>query len=264
MIGVNTAIFSPTGGNVGVGFAIPAELAQPVIEQLRNSGKVRRGYLGVQIQNMSPSIASSLGLPKGRGEIIASVEPGGPARAAGLQQGDVVVKVAGQDVTPDTSLSYIVANTPIGSRVPIEVIRGGKRVTLTATIAERPSEATLLGEAEQAAPEAKGPKGDAGAEAARKSLGITLQAISPEIRRQLRLPDTVNGVVIAEVNPSSNAAEEGLQRGDIIVSINQQPVSNPQQAADAVAAARKAGRDSVLMFVQRGATPGRFVGVKLQ
>ncbi|MCG2839989.1 Do family serine endopeptidase [Sandaracinobacter sp. RS1-74] len=260
VIGVNTAIFSPTGGNVGVGFAIPAELAQPVIEQLRTSGKVRRGYLGVQIQNMSPAIAASLGLPKDRGEIIASVEPGGPARAAGLQQGDVVVKVAGQDVTPDNNLSYIVANTPIGSRIPVEVIRGGKRQTLTATIGERPSEASLLGQPEQPAPDEK----SAGSDATRKSLGITLQAISPEIRRQLRLPDTVTGVVIADVNPSSNAAEEGLQRGDIIVSVNQQPVSSPQQAADAVAAARKAGRDTVLLFVQRGNAPGRFVGVKVQ
>lgn len=264
VIGVNTAIFSPTGGNVGVGFAIPAELAQPVVDQLRKTGTVRRGYLGVQIQNMSPAIASSLGLPKNRGEIIASVEPNGPARAAGLQQGDVVLKVAGQEVTPDNSLSYVVANTAIGSRVPIEVVRAGKRVTLTATIGERPSEASLLGQPDQVQPEDKGRKGDAGAEAARKSLGLTLQAITPEIRRQLRLPDTVSGVVISEVNPSSNAAQEGLQRGDIIASINQQDIANPQQAADAVNAARKAGRDTVLMFVQRGATPGRFIGVKIQ
>jgi serine protease Do len=264
VIGVNTAIFSPTGGNVGVGFAIPAELAQPVIDQLRNGGKVKRGYLGVQIQNMTPAIAASLGLPKDRGEIIAAVEPSGPARAAGLQQGDVVVKVAGQEVTPDNSLSYIVANTAIGSRVPIEVVRGGKRVTLTATIGERPTEATLLGQPDQATPESPAEKDQPGAEAARKSLGITLQAISPEIRQQLRLPDTVQGVVVAQVNPSSNAAEEGIQRGDIIVSVNQRPVRTPQEAATAVADARKAGRDTVLLFVQRGATPGRFIGVKIQ
>ena len=264
VIGVNTAIFSPTGGNVGVGFAIPSELAKPVIDQLRSSGKVRRGYLGVQIQNMTPAIASSLGLPKDRGEIVASVEPSGPARAAGVQQGDVVVKVAGQDVSPDTSLSYIVANTPIGSRVPIEVIRGGKRLTLTATISERPSEASLLGQTEQTEPEDSAGGDQPGAEAARKSLGLTLQALSPEIRQQLRLPDTVQGVVVAKVSPSSNAAEEGLQRGDIIVSVNQQPVKTPQEAANAVAAARKAGRDTVLLFVQRGNTPGRFVGVKVQ
>jgi serine protease Do len=264
VIGVNTAIFSPTGGNVGVGFAIPAELARPVIDQLRTTGKVRRGYLGVQIQNMTPAIAASLGLPKDRGEIVAAVEPSGPARAAGLQQGDVVLKVNGQDVTPDNSLSYIVANTPIGTRVPVEVIRGGKRLTVNATIGERPTEASLLGQPEQADPGDKGEKDQPGAEAARKSLGLTLQALSPEIRQQLRIPETVRGVVIARVNPSSNAAEEGLQRGDIIVSVNQTPVSSPQEAADVVAAARKAGRDTVLMFVQRGATPGRFVGIKIQ
>jgi serine protease Do len=264
VIGVNTAIFSPTGGNVGVGFAIPAELAKPVIDQLRATGKVRRGYLGVQIQNMTPAIAASLGLPKDRGEIVAAVEPSGPARAAGIQQGDVVMKVAGQEVTPDNSLSYIVANTPIGTKVPVEVIRGGKRMTLTASIGERPTEATLLGQPEQVDPADKAEKDQPGAEAARKSLGLTLQALSPEIRQQLRLPDNVRGVVIAKVNPSSNAAEEGLQRGDIIVSVNQVPVSSPQEAADVVAAARKAGRDTVLLFVQRGTTPGRFVGIKIQ
>ncbi len=265
VIGVNTAIFSPTGGNVGVGFAIPAELAKPVIDQLRDGGKVRRGYLGVQIQPMSPSIAASLGLPKDRGEIVAGVEPAGPARAAGIQQGDVVLKVNGQDVTPDTTLSYIVANTPIGAKVPIEVLRGGKRVTLTATVGERPSESSLLGQPEEQSEEAGAGTGDQpGTEAARKSLGISLQALTPEIRQQLRLPATVTGVVVSGVNASSDAAEEGLRRGDIIVSVNQQPVTTPQQAADAVAAARKAGRDSVLLFVQRGNNPGRFVGVKIQ
>lgn len=263
VIGVNTAIFSPTGGNVGVGFAIPAELAKPVIDQLMATGRVRRGYLGVQIQNMTPAIASSLGLPRDRGEIVAGVEPNGPARAAGIQQGDVVVRIAGQDVTPDNSLSYIVANTPIGTRVPIEVIRGGKRVTLTATIGERPSEAALLGQPEPSEPQARDGT-EAGAEAARRSLGLTLQALTPELRQRLRIPDSVRGVIIARVNPASDAAQQGIRQGDIIVSINQQPISTPQQAADAVAAARRAGRDTVLLFVQTGNNPGRFVGVKLQ
>ncbi len=265
VIGVNTAIFSPTGGNVGVGFAIPAELAKPVVDQLRATGKVRRGYLGVQIQPMTPAIAASLGLPKDRGELIAGVEPSGPARTAGVLQGDVVVKVNGQDVTPDNTLSYIVANTPIGVKVPIEVMRKGERVALTAVIAERPAEAALLGQPTPSDdPKSPAEKDQPGAEAARKSLGITLQAMSPEIRAQLRLPETVNGVVIAQVNPSSSAAQEGLQRGDIILSVNQRPVQTPQQAADAVAAARKAGRDTVLLLVQRGTGPSRFVGVKIQ
>ncbi len=264
VIGVNTAIFSPTGGNVGVGFAIPAELVKPVVDQLRGTGKVRRGYLGVQIQNMTPAIAASLGLPKDRGEIVAAIEPAGPARAAGLQQGDVVMKVNGQEVSPDNSLSYIVANTPIGTRVPIEVMRGGKPMVLTATIGERPTEASLLGQPEREESAQPGEKDQPGAEAARKSLGLTLQAITPEIRQQLRLAEGVNGVVVARVNPSSSAAEEGLQRGDIVVSVNQRAVTSPQQAADIVAEARKAGRDTVLLFVQRGTTPGRFVGVKIQ
>lgn len=264
VIGVNTAIFSPTGGNVGVGFAIPAELAQPVIEQLRTTGKVKRGYLGVQIQNMTPVIAESMGLQKGRGEIIASVEPSGPAKAAGLQQGDVVVKVAGQEVTPDNSLSFIVANTAIGSKVPIEVIRAGKRMTLTANISERPTETALLGQPDLQDQADRDQPDQPGAQEARKSLGLTLQALSAEIRQQLRLPDTVQGVVIARVNPSSNAAEEGLQRGDIVTSVNQRPVKTPQEAANIVQEARKAGRDSVLLFVQRGNTPGRFLGVKIQ
>jgi serine protease Do len=214
---------------------------------------------------MTPAIAASLALPKDRGELIAGVEPSGPARAAGIQQGDVVVRVNGQDVTPDNTLSYIVANTPIGVKVPIEVVRKGERVALTAVIAERPAEAALLGQP----PEASGARDPAerdqpGAEAARRSLGITLQALSPEIRQQLRIPDTVNGVVIAQVNPSSSAAQEGLQRGDIILSINQRAVQTPKEAADTVAAARKAGRDTVLLLVQRGTGTSRFVGVKIQ
>lgn len=264
VIGVNTAIFSPTGGNVGVGFAIPAELAKPVIDQLRSGGKVRRGYLGVQIQPMSEGIASSLGLPKDRGEIIAGVEPSGPARSAGLERGDVVLKVNGQEVTPDNTLSYIVANTPIGARVPIEVMRGGKRMTVNATIGERPAETAVMGMPEEEAADGKGEKDQPGAEAARRSLGITLQALTPEIRQQLRLQPNVTGVVVSGVNASSNAAEVGIRRGDIIQSVNQQAVTTPQQAADAVAAARKAGRETVLLFVQRGNDPGRFVGVKIQ
>ncbi len=264
VIGINTAIFSPTGGNVGVGFAIPAELAKPVIDQLRTTGKVRRGYLGVQIQGMTPTMASSLGLPKDRGEIVAGVEPNGPASAAGIKQGDVVMKMNGQEVTPDNSLSYIVANLPVGSTVPVEVVRNGRRVQLKATIAQRPSEALLAGQPQEEENAQSRESDQAGAEAARKSLGLTLQALTPEIRQQLRITDTTGGVVISHVNPSSSAAQEGLRRGDIITSINQVPVATPQEAANVVAEARKAGRDTVLLFVQRGNTPGRFIGVKVQ
>ncbi len=263
VIGINTAIFSPTGGNVGLGFAIPAEAAQPVIDQLKGGTAVKRGYLGVSIQPLSADLAAGLGLPKDKGEIVALVEPTGPAAKAGVKQGDVVLRVAGQEVTFDNTLSFIVANQTIGSTVPIEVVRGGKRLTLNAKIAQRPSEATIQGAAgipdeEDAAPAT--PPSDA----TRGSLGISLTPLTPALRTQLKIPDTVQGVAIAGINPNSDAAQEGLQRGDVILQINQQPTPTPAAAAAAVEAARKAGKDTVLMLVQRGAIPARFIGIKLQ
>nr|WP_310524130.1 Do family serine endopeptidase [Polymorphobacter sp.] len=264
VIGINTAIFSPTGGNVGLGFSIPAELAYPVIQQLRATGTVKRGYLGVGIQPLSTDIAAGLGLPKERGEIVASIEPSGPAARAGIKQGDVIVKINNSDVTYDNTLSYVVANTPIGATVPIELIRDGQRRTINATIAQRPAESVVQARAgikpdSDETADGKVP----GAEATKQSLGITLQPLSPELRKQLNVADTVKGVVIAGITPSSDAAANGLQRGDIIVQINQKPTTTPAEAAAAVDAARKAGRDTVLMLVQRGTNPPRYIGIKL-
>ncbi len=265
VIGINTAIFSPSGGNVGLGFAIPAEQARPVIEQLmKGRGKVQRGYLGVQIQPVTGTIAEGLGLPKDHGEIVASVEPGGPAAKAGIKQGDVVVRVANQDVTYDNTLSYIVANVVPGSRVPIGVIRNGKPLTLEATVIQRPSEVALRGPAatpdDADTPDKPGVV--PGAAAAKASLGITLTPLTPAVRAELKLDASVQGVVIAGVSPDSDAAEEGLQRGDVILSINQVPTPTPAAAAAVVAEAKKAGRDTVLLFFQRAGV-GRFIGVKL-
>ncbi|MFC3712057.1 Do family serine endopeptidase [Sphingoaurantiacus capsulatus] len=262
VVGINTAIFSPTGGNVGLGFSIPAELARPVIEQLRATGRVRRGYLGVNIQPLSTDIAAGLGLPKDRGEIVASVEPTGPASRAGIRQGDVIVKVNNQEVTVDNTLSYIVANTPIGRSVPIELIRDGQRRTINVTTAERPTETALNAQTaeEPDEPTATPPAGEA---SARQSLGITLSALTPEVRRQLRVAEDARGVVIASLNPNSDAARQGLQRGDLIVSINQRPTTTVAAAAAAVDAARRAGRDTVLLLFQRGTGPARFIGIKL-
>jgi serine protease Do len=265
VIGVNTAIFSPTGGNVGLGFSIPAELAYPVIQQLRATGTVKRGYLGVGIQPLSTDIAAGLGLPKDRGEIVASVEPSGPAAKAGIKQGDVIVKINGSDVTYDNTLSYVVANTPIGATVPIELIRDGQRKTVSATIAQRPAESVVQARAGLApeTDESDTTKSAPGIEAAKASLGITLQPLTADLRKQLRVPDTVKGVVIAGINPASDAATNGLQRGDIILQINQKPTTTPAEAAAAVDAARKAGRDTVLMLVQRGTNPPVYRGIKL-
>ena len=265
VIGINTAIFSPTGGNVGLGFSIPAELAYPVIQQLRATGTVKRGYLGIGIQPLSSEIAAGLGLPKDKGEIIASVEPSGPAARAGLKQGDVVLRINNSDVTYDNTLSYIVANTPVGTTVPIDVIRDGQRRTINATVAMRPSEAIVQKRAgfEPDEEESADAKKDAGAEAAKASLGITLQPLTPQLRQQLRLPETVKGVVIAGISPGSDAAAKQLKRGDVILQINQRPVTTPVEAAAAVDAAKKAGRDTVLMLVQSGTAPPVYRGIKL-
>ncbi|MDX3884134.1 MAG: Do family serine endopeptidase [Sphingomonas sp.] len=263
VIGINTAIFSPTGGNVGIGFAIPAEQAKPVIEQLKGGGRVKRGYLGVGIQPMSEDIASGLGLPKDRGEIVSRVEPGEAAARAGIRQGDVIVKVNNREVTPDETLSYIVANSPVGTRMPIELIRDGKRMTLTVVVGERPPEDQL------AAAAGDDDDGDGSAtpapnaQSTRQSIGLGVQALTPEVARQLGVPTTTRGVVVAQVDPNSDAAQEGIQRGDIILSINQRPVTTVADAAAAVDAARKAGRSTALLFIQRGNGTPRYIGVKI-
>jgi serine protease Do len=265
VIGINTAIFSPTGGNVGLGFAVPAELARPIIAQLRASGTVRRGYLGVGIQPLTADIAAGLGLPKDKGEIVASVEPGGPAAKAGIRQGDVIVRINNQDVTYDNTLSYVVANTAIGSTVPIELIRDGQRRTVRATIAQRPSENEVAARAGLPTdePESNSTQKSDASEATRQSLGITLQPLTDALRNQLKLGADVKGVVIAGISPGSDAAAQGLQRGDLIVQINQTPTPTPADAAAAVESARKAGRETVLLLVQRSPGLPRYVGVKL-
>lgn len=264
VIGINTMIFSPTGGNVGIGFAIPAEQAWPIVQSLKGGAKIRRGYLGVGIQPLDEGIADSLGLPKNHGELIGRVEPGEAADKAGIKQGDVVVKVNGRDVTPDQTLSYLVANQPVGGRVPIEVIRDGRHQTLTAVLGERPSEeklASLNGNIEPGlAPEDE----KSSQTATRESLGLALQSLTPDISRQLGLNASVKGVVIGAVDPSSDAAAKGLQRGDVILSVNYKIASTPADIAAAATAAKSAGRANVLLLFQRGNLPARYVAVKLK
>jgi serine protease Do len=264
VIGINTMIFSPTGGNVGIGFAIPAEQAWPIVQTLMKGNSVERGYLGVGIQPLDEGIADSLGLPKNRGELIARVEPGEAADKAGIRQGDIVVKVGGRDVTPDQTLSFLVANQPVGSRVPIEVIREGRRMTMTAVIGKRPSEEQIAalgtGEPGMAEPEDE----QTSQQAARESLGLALQPLTPDIARQLRLQASVRGVVIGAVDPSSDAAQKGLQRGDVILSVNYRAVTSPAEIASAASTARSAGRSNVLLQVQRGNMPARYIAVRLK
>lgn len=265
VIGINTAIFSPSGGNVGIGFAIPAEQARPVVETLMKGGKVRRGYLGVQIQNVTAEIAEAMGLPKHRGELIAGVEPNEAAARAGIRRGDVVTKVNGQDVTPDQTLSYLVSNTPVGARIPIELIRDGKTMTVTLTVGERPPEEQLaasLGQGDGF--DSEDDDSESSQQAAQASLGVAVQPLTPAIARSIGVPADVKGVVITGVDPSSDAASKTLKRGDVILAINRRPALTAQDVTAAVREATAANRTSVLLLVQRGAGRPQYVGVKLK
>src|SRR5689334_18927028 len=262
VIGINSALISPTGASVGIGLAIPTELAKPVIDALMKGQRPQRGYLGVGLQPVDEDVAPALGIPKDTGEIVRSIVPNGPAARGGLAQGDVIVRVNNQPVTPDQTVSYLVANTPVGSRVPLEILRGGKRATVYVQVAERPTEEALAKLSGGGADNQPGASG-APSNAPQRALGLSLSPLTSEIRRAANLPAGSNGVIVTGVDPNSDAGEKGLQARDLIVSVNNQPVTTPAQVIAAVDAARKAGRSSVLLLIQRGTTPGVFVGVDI-
>ncbi|WP_345907893.1 PDZ domain-containing protein, partial [Sphingomonas sp. UBA4815] len=265
MVGINTAIYSRSGGNIGIGFAIPAEDAKPIIDKLMKGEKIERGYLGVQIGGpVTDDVAASLGIPKGQGEIIAKVEPNGPAAKAGLRAFDVVTKVNGQAVTPEQTLSYLVANVQPNARVQLEVLRNGKPLSLTATAATRPSNEQLaaqMGDGSDAFPDSDD---DAQvAPTAGGGLGLTVQALTPAIARAINVDPGTQGVVVAAVDPSSDAASK-LKRGDVISAINGQPVRSAADLQQIVAAAKAAGRPQVLAQITRGRIADRLMPLRIK
>lgn len=245
VIGINTAIFSPSGGSVGIGFAIPSSLAKTVITQLEQYGHTRRGWLGVKIQTVTEEIADSLGLGKERGALVASVSDKGPAAKAGLEAGDVILTFDGKPISDMRSLPRTVAETPIGKSVPLVFWRDGKEKTVNVAV----------GELEKA--EEEGLVASSGKDGARKSgdevsianVGMSLGMISDEDRKEFKIPDDVEGVLVTDVEDMSEAAEKGMTPGDVIVEVNQQPVNAPQDAASIIEKARKSGRTSVLLLV---------------
>jgi serine protease Do len=262
VIGINTAIFSPSGGSVGIGFAVPANLAKQVISDLQEYGRTRRGWLGVRIQTVTPEIAESLGLEDARGALVASVTNDGPAEEAGLRAGDVILSFNDRDIEEMRRLPRIVAETAVGSEVPVEVWRDGALTTFAVELGElEAAEEQGLLTAEnngQGTPDGSGKSGGADV------LGLTLQPVTPELARHFGLSeDNPGGVIITRVDPDSDAARKGLEAGNVLVEVNQKPVNSVSDVQAALDQAREDGRGSVLLLVQRDEAMS-FMALKLE
>lgn len=244
VIGVNTAILSPSGGNVGIGFAIPANQAASVITQLRESGNVTRGWLGVQIQSLDEDLAASYGVEPDEGVLIAEVFDDGPAAEAGLQSGDLITSFAGQSVDSARALSRVVAEHQPGERVEVAVLRRGEAREVEVELGTR-SEAQQV-----AARRGGGDRGQAPADDA-SSLGLELAPLNERARAELGLSRSVQGALIANVEPDSAAAEKGLQRGDVITEVNQMAVTSVEETVEALRTARD-NNERALLLIRRG------------
>ena len=263
VIGINSQILSPSGGNVGIGFAIPSEQAAPIVATLRQGQSVKRGYLGVQISPLGEDLADSLGLAKNRGEFVQGVEPGKGADKAVIKAGDVIVSVNGQKVNPDQNLSSIVANQPIGSKVPIVLMRNGQRQTVTAVVGERPSEEELSSFAPQQDEDFSQQDSNPG-QAAQQSLGISAIPLTPGIIRQLGVAADTRGVVITAVDGSTDAGAKGLRRGDVIISANNRPITSQAELDAQVKAVAAQNRNAILLQVLRRGQQPIFLPVRLR
>ncbi|MCI5060971.1 MAG: DegQ family serine endoprotease [Alphaproteobacteria bacterium] len=263
VIGINTAIFSPSGGSVGIGFAIPANLAKPVINQLIEYGRTRRGWLGVRIQKVTEEIAESLGLDKPRGALVASVTEGGPAEKTKLKAGDIITEFDGKAVEEMRSLPRIVAETPIGKKITFKYWRDGKEYKGRVAIGEleKAEEDGLLASALDDAEEKK-PSEKESKEVKIDLAGMSVSRLSESLRERFEVPDDVNGIAVTSVKIRGEASKKGLSAGDVIVEINQRAVDDPATFKKELTKAKKGKRKSVLLLVNRGGDV-RFVALKL-
>jgi len=265
VIGINNAIFSPSGGSVGIGFAIPAEIAAPIIAQLRQGEAIERGFLGIGLQPVDDDLADALGLEQNRGEIIQTVQDDSAADQAGLRPGDVIVSVNGQAVTSDQTVSYLVANIAPGETIPVIILREGERLRVNATLGRRPSEAELAQQQESFDPDSEEPMDpEQSDEMIAETLGLQVLELNAQIRRSLGVSADTTGLVIGAVDPNSDAGRKGLRRGDLILSVNYEDVATIDALREAVSNAEAEGRDALLLRVQRRGQPPRFVPVRLR
>jgi serine protease Do len=247
LIGINTAILTggEGGGNEGVGFAIPVNMARGIMEQLVKNGKVSRGYIGVGIEAVTPDLAKAFGLATPEGALVGEVEPNSPGSRAGLQRGDIILSVDGQPISDERDLRLRIAAMSPGQTVKLEIVRNGQKQTVSVTLAEFPDKTASASE---------------GQPSSNALEGVQVDELTPQIAREIGLPPGTTGVVISDVDESSSAAEAGLQRGDVIQEVNRQPVNNLEQYEKAI---RAAGNGEVLLLVNRGGAT-RYVAISGQ
>jgi serine protease Do len=256
VIGINTAILSPTGGSVGIGFAVPSSLATSIVDQLKEFGETRRGWLGVRIQSVDDATAEALGLGTARGALVAGVDDKGPGKPAGLEVGDVITKFDGKEVKDSRDLPRIVAATPVGKDVPVTIMRKGKEEVKTVKLGrledgEKVQPASARGPAEPAKP------------AVTAALGLEFSAQTEELRKRYSIKEGVKGVVVTKVDPNSNAADKRVQVGELIVEIGQEPVNSPEDVTKRLDALKKEGKKSALLLVSNPQGEVRFVAVAM-
>ncbi len=258
VVGVNTLIISPTGGSIGLGFAVPSKTVAGVVDQLRQFGELRRGWLGVRIQQVTDEIAESLNIKPARGALVAGIDEKGPAKPAGIEPGDVVVKFDGKDIKDPKDLSRVVADTAVGKDVDVVIIRKGKEESRKVKLGR-------LEDTEKAKEAAVKTKEDpAEKPVTQKALGLDLAALSKDLRTKYKIKDSVKGVIITGVDNASDAAEKRLSAGDVIVEVAQEAVANAGDIKKRVDQLKKDGKKSVLLLVANGEGELRFVALSVQ
>jgi serine protease Do len=259
VVGVNTAIISPSGGSIGIGFSVPSKIVVGVIDQLRQFGETRRGWLGVRIQPVTPEIGDSLNIKPARGALIAGLDDKGPAKPAGIEPGDVIVTFDGHDIKDMRDLPRIVADTPVGKDVEDIVIRDGKELKKTVKLArleDGEKQAALTPKKDQQGPDEKS--------TVKKTLGLEIANLSDDLRKRFNIQAKVKGVIITAVEPNSSAAEKRLTPGTVIVSVQQQTVSNAADLQARIDKLKKEGKKTAVFLVANGSGDTTFVALSLQ
>ncbi len=251
VVGVNTAIISPTGGSIGIGFAVPSNTAVRVLNQLKEFGETRRGWLGVHVQNVTDEMASTLGLEEPMGALVASVAPEGPAGSAGIKPRDVILDFGGQSIRNMRDLPRAVANGTVGADVPLKVLRDGELLDLTVTLGRLPASED---------DEAIEPEDSDGV---KELLGLTIEPLTADLRAKFEISGTVDGVVVTAVDPDSPAAKKRIEVGDVIVEVTQEAVHRPEEVVARLRAVEKSGRRKILFLLANADGDLRLVNVPI-